>query len=360
MENLRASWETAYSLFWSKFDNCFSYAKTAVRARDYVRGLMSGIERKNGWQLAEFIGVEAPNAVQNFLSRAVWVADKARDQLLKISPSYLLEDGERGSLIIDETGFIKKGGHSAGVKRQYSGTAGRIENSQIGVFMALAGSKGHALVDRELYLPKEWCADRQRLQSVGIHEQAIFQTKQQLAIKMLERAFSHGIQPHWVLADALYGSSYEFRKYLLDKKQAYVVAVSRQQHISMNFQQIRVDAAIENFPPKAWSKITAGTGAKGERWYEWSFTKLCWTASEGMSQYLRARRNIKKPEDISYYFCHAPDEVSLNELARAAGQRWHIESCFEYAKQEVGLDEYEARSWKGWYHHITLSMTGLL
>ena len=220
MENLRAFWETAYSLFCSKFDNCFSYAKTAVRARDYVRGLMSGIERKNGWQLAEFIGDEAPYAVQNFLSRAVWNADKARDQLLKISPSYLLEEAERDSIIIDETGFTKKGSHSAGVKRQYSGTAGRIENSQIGVFMALAGSKGYALVDRELYLPKEWCADRQRLQSVGIHEQAIFQTKQQLAIKMLERAFSHGIQPQWVLADALYGSSYEFRKYLLDKKQA--------------------------------------------------------------------------------------------------------------------------------------------
>lgn len=360
MENLRESWEAAYSLFWSKFDNCFSYAKTAVRARDYVRGLMSGIERKNGWQLAEFIGDEAPYAVQNFLSRAIWDSDKARDQLLKISPSYLLEDGERGSLIIDETGFIKKGSHSAGVKRQYSGTAGRIENSQIGVFMALAGSKGHALVDRELYLPKEWCADRQRLESAGIPVETVFQKKHQLAIKMLERTFSHGIHPQWVLADAIYGSTYEFRKYLLDKKQAYVVAVSKQQHISMNFQQIRVDAAIENFPAEAWNKISAGTGAKGERWYEWAAMKLCWPASEGMSQYLLARRSIKDPLDISYYFCHASDEVTLNDLTRAAGQRWHIESCFEHAKQEVGLDEYEVRSWKGWYRHITLSMVGLL
>lgn len=175
MENLRVSWEAAYSLFWSKFDNCFTYAKTAIRARDYVRGLMSGIERKNGWQLDEYIGDEAPYAVQNFLSRAIWDVDMARDQLLEITPSYLLEEGEAGSLIIDETGFIKKGNHSAGVKRQYSGTAGRIENSQIGVFMALAGSKGHALVDRELYLPKEWCADKQRLASAGIPMETVFQ-----------------------------------------------------------------------------------------------------------------------------------------------------------------------------------------
>lgn len=360
MKNLRECWENAYSIFWSHFDNCFTYTKTAIRARDYVRGLMSGIERKNGWQLAEFIGDEAPYAVQNFLSRAIWSSDMARDQLLEIAPAYLLEKGDMGSLVIDETGFIKKGNHSAGVKRQYSGTAGRIENSQIGVFLALAGAKGHALIDRELYLPKEWCADKSRMKAAGIPEETTFQTKHQLAMKMLDRAFSHGIHPQWVLADALYGSSYEFRKFLLDKNQAYIVAISRQQHITIGFQQIKVDAAVEKFPADAWSKLSAGSGTKGQRWYEWIAIKLCWPASEGMSQYLLVRRSLKETKDMAYYFCHASDAISLDELALAAGARWHIESCFEHAKQEVGLDEYEVRSWKGWYRHITLSMIGLL
>lgn len=284
----------------------------------------------------------------------------ARDQLLEIAPAYLLENGDMGSLIIDETGFIKKGNHSAGVKRQYSGTAGRIENSQIGVFLALAGTRGHALIDRELYLPKEWCADKSRMKAAGIPEETTFQTKHQLAMKMLDRAFSHGIHPQWVLADALYGSSYEFRKFLLDKNQAYIVAMSRQQHITIDFQQIRVDEAVEMFPADAWNKLSAGSGTKGQRWYEWAAMKPCWPASEGMSQYLLVRRNLKATKDMAYYFCHASDDISLDELALAAGARWHIESCFEHAKQEVGLDEYEVRIWKGWYRHITLSMIGLL
>ena len=359
-DSLRTCWEQAYERFWGTFNSCFNYKKTARRAREYVRGLMATLERKNGWQLAEFIGDSSPYAVQNFLSRAVWSADKARDQLTRNAMETLLEKQEAGSLIIDETGFLKKGKHSAGVKRQYSGTAGRIENSQIGVFLALAGSNGHALIDRELYLPKEWCNDRERRKAVGIPDEVVFQTKQELAIGMLKRAFSSGCTPKWVLADALYGSAYEFRKFLLDNSQAYVLAISKSQYININLEQMRVDAAIGNLPEEAWRKLSAGRGSKGERWYEWTSFALCWPAAPGMVQYVLARRGLIDKEDIAYYFCHALAGVELEELVNAAGQRWQVESCFEEAKQEVGLDEYEVRSWDGWYRHITMSMIGLL
>lgn len=360
VDNLRSCWERAYERFWEAFDSCFTYKKTARRAREYVRGLMATLERKNGWQLAEFIGDSSPYAVQNFLSRAIWSADKARDQLTKSAMETLLEKQEAGSLIIDETGFVKKGRHSAGVKRQYSGTAGRIENSQVGVFLALAGSNGHALIDRELYLPKEWCEDKERRKAVGIPNEVGFQTKQELAINMLKRAYSNGCKPQWVLADALYGSAYGFRKFLLDNSQVYVLAISKSQCLTINFDQIRVDAAIENLPEEAWKKLSAGRGSKGERWYEWTSFALCWPAAPGMVQSVLARRGINNKKDMSYYFCHAPAGVGLGELVKAAGQRWQIESCFEEAKQEVGLDEYEVRSWDGWYRHITMSMIGLL
>ena len=360
MEKLREKWEQAYEEFWSHFNKCFAYRKTFVRAQEYVRGLMAGIERKNGWQLAEFIGDKAPYGIQNFLSRAIWNEDLATDQLRSIACSCLLEENERGVLIIDETGFLKKGEHSAGVKRQYSGTAGRIENSQIGVFLALSGARGHALVDRELYLPKEWCADKDRREAVGIPLERIFQTKHELALTMLGRAFDQGMNPQWVLADSLYGSSYDFRKFFLDRGQAYVLAVNSQQCITHELHRVKVKEFVKSLPDDAWQRASAGSGTKGERWYEWAFTKLCWPASEGMSQYFLVRRNIKNPEEVAYYLCHATENITLCELAAAAGQRWHIESCFEQAKQEVGLDEYEVRSFRGWYRHITMSMVGLL
>ena len=157
-----------------------------------------------------------------------------------------------------------------------------------------------------------------------------------------------------------YGSAYKFRKFLLDNSQAYVVAISKSQYITINFDQMRVDAVIGNLPDEAWRKLSAGRGLKGERWYEWTSFALCWPAAPGMVQYVLARRNISEKKELAYYFCHALAGVKLEELVNAAGQRWQIESCFEEAKQEVGLDEYEVRSWDGWYRHITMSMIGLL
>ncbi len=358
LENLRNTWDTAYENFWNCFAQCFVTKKSFERAKSYVRGLMSGVDRKNGWQLAEFVGDPDPYAIQNFLYRATWNVDAVRDNLIEAARASLLCDREKGVLIVDETGFLKQGKHSVGVKRQYSGTAGRIENSQIGVFLALAGSRGRALIDRELYLPdKEWCQDQQRRTSAGIPDEIQFKTKPQLAIEMLERAFVAGLTPEWVLADAAYGNDSKFRRFLEERHQPYVLAISKNQRVWIGSQQIKVEEFVNNLPIENWKFLSVGHGSKGERVHDWLGIRLSYSTEDGMQKYLLARKN---GDDIAYYFCYAPENVSLNDLAEGAGKRWNIECCFETAKQETGLDEYEVRSWQGWYRHITLSMIGLL
>lgn len=358
MEKLRESWEMAYAEFWSGFAQCFVTKKSFKRAQSYVRGLMGGIERKNGWQLAEFTGDVDPYAIQNFLYRATWDVGMMRDKLSVAARETLLCDDEKGVLIIDETGFLKQGDCSAGVKRQYSGTAGRIENSQVGVFLGLAGSKGRVLIDRELYLPeKEWCEKLERRASAGIPEEIKFKTKPQMAIAMLERAFSAGYNPEWVLADAAYGNDSKFRNFLEERQQAYVVGISKSQRIWIDYKQVKVEEFVNSLPRESWKALSVGAGSKGERIHEWIGRKLEYSTAQGMKRYVLARR---KGEEITYYFCYADDNASLDNLAVGAGKRWNIECCFETAKQETGLDEYEVRTWQGWYRHITLSMIALL
>ena len=187
------NWQNIYEDFWANFEKCFHYKTTRYHAERYVRGLLARMERKNGWQMAGYLGDKTPHAIQNFLSRAAWDDEKVRDKLINYAKKLLLSDDEKGVLIVDETGFLKKGIHSVGVARQYTGTAGRIENSQVGVFLTLAGSKGHMLVDCALYLSKAWCEDRNRREKAHIPDTVTFKTKPQLAQKMLERAFSQGI-----------------------------------------------------------------------------------------------------------------------------------------------------------------------
>jgi len=263
-------------------------------------------------------------------------------------------------LIVDETGFLKKGDRSVGVQRQYSGTAGRIENCQIGVFLALASSKGRALIDRELYVPRSWSEDAARRAEASVPEDVVFSTKQRLAQKMLSRAFDVGFSPDWVLADEVYGSDSKFRRFLEERGQAYVLAVSSQQRLWVGFSQKRVDAIGRELSPKEWHRLSAGDGTKGERLYYWTGGQFGVPTEQGLRKWLLLRRSVEKPEEVAYYLCLAPADTSLKELARAAGQRWSIECCFEAAKQETGLDEYEVRSWHGWYRHITLSMLALV
>jgi len=331
----------------------------------YLEALLSGAPRKNGWQLAEQIGDARPWRTQRVLSHVQWDQDAARD----ICRDYVIEHIGRpdGVLVVDETGFLKKGTHSAGVARQYSGTAGRIDNCQIGVFLAYASSKGHALIDRALYLPEAWCADTARRDEAGIPEAVEFATKPVLAREMIERALDAGIPCAWVLGDEVYGSDHKLRAALEQREQAYVLMVrSNEQFWAVRAKKTGWYTAAEladACPASAWQCHSAGAGTKGERIFDWARVPLARRgppqAQPHWQHWLLIRRNRQDPDDVAYYVVFAPANTSLAMLARAAGMRWTVEECFEVAKQEVGLDDYEVRSWQGWYRHITLAMLAL-
>jgi SRSO17 transposase len=331
----------------------------------YLEALLSGAPRKNGWQLAEQIGDARPWRTQRVLSHVQWDEDAARD----ICRDYVIEHigSADGVLVVDETGFLKKGTHSAGVARQYSGTAGRIDNCQIGVFLAYASSQGHALIDRALYLPEAWCADTARRDEAGIPEAVEFATKPVLAREMIERALDAGIPCAWVLGDEIYGSDHKLRAALERREQAYVLMVrSNEQVWAVRAKKTGWYTAAEladACPASAWQCHSAGAGTKGERIFDWARVPLARRgppqAQPHWQHWLLIRRNRQDPDDVAYYVVFAPANTSLAMLARAAGLRWTVEEGFEVAKQEVGLDDYEVRSWQGWYRHITLAMLAL-
>jgi SRSO17 transposase len=354
-----ARWEERFEQLTDAIGPCFKRQDLHRQAIGYVQGLLGRVERKNSWQLSEYLGRDGPYGIQRLLGRASWDAEQARDVLLAYARRHLLSEDEPGVLVIDETGFLKKGRKSVGVQRQYSGTAGRIENCQIGVFMALVGSRGRALVDRELYLPESWCRDRTRCIEAGVPEDVTFATKPQLALKMLKRAFAAGCRPAFVLADEVYGNDSKLRRFLESRGQPYVLAVSRQQRLWVEFRQKRVDEIARTAPARAWQRLSVGDGAKGPRVYDWAASRFGVPTEGGLVHWLLLRRSTSDPDDLAYYLCLAPQGTSGNDLAQAAGRRWAIETCFECAKQETGLDEYEVRSWVGWYRHVTLSMLAL-
>ena len=332
-----------------------------ARVLAYLRGLLGAGERKNGWCLAEAAGERTPDGMQRLLGDAEWDADGVRDDLR----GYVVEHmgDESATLIVDETGFHKKGTKSVGVKRQYSGTAGRVENCQIGVFLAYAGAQGRAFLDRELYLPAEWADDIERRREAGVPEGVEFATKPELARRMIERALAAEVPAAWVTGDEVYGANGELRSWLEGRGQAYVLAVaSRQrvfegseQRVSEDSERCRADELAGAVPATAWSRLSAGDGEKGPRLYDWARTRLDCPV-EGWGRWLLVRRSLADTTDLAYYMAFGPADTSIEELVRVAGARWAIEECFEAAKGEVGLDEYEVRRWDGWYRHITLSL----
>jgi SRSO17 transposase len=357
-----AKWEDRFEQMAEQVGPCFARRDLRRQAVGYVQGLLGHVERKNGWQVSEYLGRDKPYGVQRLLGRASWNADDVRDVLVGYARQHLLAEGEPGVLIVDETGFLKKGSKSAGVQRQYSGTAGRIENCQVGVFLALAGSRGRALIDRELYLPESWCADQKRCDEAGVPQDVAFATKPKLAMRMLARAFNDdsGMQPEYVLADEVYGSDSKFRRFLENRGQPYVVAVTGQQRLWVQFEQKRVDEIAQTtIPRKAWFRLSVADGAKGPRVYDWAAARFGARTEHGLVRWLLIRRSVEDPAELAYYLCLAPPQATAKDLAIAASKRWSIESCFEAAKQETGLDEYEVRSWDGWYRHVTLSMLAL-
>ena len=336
----------------------FARAEPRARVREYLSGLVAGLERKNGWTLAERAGEVSPDGMQRLLRHADWDTREVRDDVRGYVIEYLGDPG--GVLIADETGFIKKGTRSAGVQRQYSGTAGRTENCQIGVFLAYASVHGHALIDRELYIPQSWTGDRERCRGAGIPDDVAFATKPQLAQAMLARAIDARVPFAWFTADEVYGQAPYLREWLEDRDVFYVLAIKCRDTLTTPEGSQRADAVVAALPARAWQRLSAGAGAHGPREYDWARVPVrtgAWRAGRG--HWLLARRSLKDPDDVAYYACYGPRRCRLVDLAWIAGSRWHVEECFQQAKNEAGLDHYQVRSWRAWYAHITLSMLAL-
>ena len=335
----------------------FARSESRQRALAYLRGLLSSAERKNSWQVAEVCGEPNPYGFQYLLSRADWDADAVRDELHRYIIQHLGDPD--GVLVLDETGFVKKGRHSAGVARQYTGTVGKVENCQIGVFLGYASPLGQTLLDRELYVPKAWTDDRERCQQVGIPEDRPFATKPQLARQMLTRAFGAGVPAKWVTGDCVYGNDRRLRLWLEAQSQAYVLAVSGQEYIWLDGHQRQVKTILAGLPEDGWRRLSAGAGAKGPRWYEWRWLPMAAPLEADWGRWLLVRRRVSEPAELTAFVVFGWQAPPLEEVVRVAGSRWTIESGFEAAKGEVGLDHYEVRTWTGWYRHITLAMWAL-
>ena len=352
-----AVWGAAFEEVCERIGPVFARSETRERAQVYLRGLLSPIERKNGWQLAEEAGEATPYAMQYLLDRARWESDLLRD-LLRAYVCEQLGDPE-AVLVIDETGFVKKGTKSVGVQRQYSGTAGRIENCQLGVFLSYASSKGHTLLDREVYLPKSWTQHPARCREADVPIEVGFATKPELAARMLWRTLDAGVPCAWVTGDTVYGSHRPLRAGLEARQQAYALAVTCQEHVEVAGNQQRVDQLAQHVAPQDWQRLSAGAGSKGPRLYDWARLPLSSPVPAGWERWLVIRRSIPagaEPPELAYVLVFARQGTTLQQMVPVIGSRWTVEQCFEVGKGEVGLDEYEVRSWQGWYRHITLCM----
>ena len=331
------------------------FGRVEVRRRvgRYLRGLLASVERKNGWQLAEELGEESAHGVQRLLAEADWDEEAVRDDLR----AYVMEHlGEAdGILVVDETGFVKKGKKSAGVARQYSGTAGRRENSQVGVFLLYASSKGSAFIDRTLYLPEEWTQDRVRCREAGIPDEVEFATKGELAKLMLERAYASGVPADWVVGDTVYGYD-ELRVWLEEQQKNYVLAVPETHQVWVQGRPQPVGLVAALLPQEAWGVLSAGEGSKGPRLYEWAWLQLSEVTPSGRARWVLIRRSLSDPSKRAYYRASGPAQTTLPELVRVAGSRWKVEEGYEQAKGEVGLDQYEVRTWRAWYRYVTLAL----
>lgn len=328
-------WEAGLEEMFARIGGRFRQRRTWQRAQAYVRGLLSKAERKNGWQLAEQSGEASPDGMQRLLNSYHWDADGVRDDLRAYVVDHL--GHEQGVLVADESGVLKKGTKSAGVQRQYSGTAGRIENCQIGVFLTYASQRGRALIDRELYLPEHsWCDDRDRCRQAAIPDEVAFATKPQLAQRMIERALAADVPFGWFTADEVYGQHRGLRTWLEGGTESG---------------PRRADALAALLPDRAWQTLSCGQGAKGPRLYDWALIDTSSPAHR-----LLVRRSLAAPSQLAYFICHSPARAPLSVLLAVVGVRWTVEECFQAAKNEVGLDHYQVRLWHAWYRHATLAM----
>lgn len=357
-------WSDDFAAFQARFASLFHRREPREQCARYLRGLLALVERKNGWQLAEVVGDETPDRTQRLLYQDQWDADEARDILQELVKETFGE-GE-GIGIVDESGFLKKGTHSVGVKRQYSGTAGKVENCQIGTFLSYATCRGHVFLDRRLYLPEEWSTDQTRRAQAKVPEDVRFQTKPEQAAEMLEHAWGQGIPMRWVVGDEVYGESVPLRDTIRANQRLYVLAVRSDTQVWVRHapgvtpagRLSTVATAVARWPESQWQRLVVAEGEKGPRIYDWACQRVLESRDGyfGPPAWLLARRSVSDATEIAYYLAHASTDTPLLTLAQVASSRYTVEQCIEEAKGETGLDEYEVRYWHSWYRHITLSM----
>src|SRR5215472_3471204 len=340
----------------------FRRAEARSRAGRFLYALLAPVERKNGWQLAEELGERSPHGVQRLLAEADWDEEAVRDELRRYVVEHL-GDAD-GVLVVDETGFLKKGKKSAGVANQYSGAAYGLANSQVGVFLLYASGRGAAFLDRDLYLPDEWLMDPVRCREAGIPEGSTLTSKGELAKGMLARAFAAGVPADWVVGDTLYGYD-ELRLFLEEQHKHYVLAIPETHLVWVAGRQQPIGYLAALRPDAAWTVLSAGEGSQGPRLYEWAWFQLpevrepvgdAEGSSSEQARFLLVRRNLSDPSKRAYYRVAGPATLTLSEVVHIAGRRWTIEEGIEEAKGEVGLDHYEVRTYRAWYRFMTLAL----
>ena len=332
----------------------FARVEPRRRARAFVLGLLSGLRRKNCWTIAEQAGDATPDGMQHLLSGVRWDADVVRDDVR----AYVVEHlgGADAVLVVDETGDVKKGTATAGVQRQYSGTVGRVENCQVAVFLSYAAPAGHALIDRELYLPRSWAADPAQCAAAGIPDKTVFATKPGLARRMLGRALDAGTPAAWVTGDEVYGADPGLRADLERCQIGYVLAVAASHQVVTAAGPGQARQIAARVPRPAWQRYSAGQGAKGHRWYDWAWLAI--DPARPGHRHLLIRRN-RRTRELAFYRCYSPRHASLSALAKLAGIRWTTEENFQAGKGLTGLDEHQVRLWDSWYRWTTLAMLAL-
>jgi SRSO17 transposase len=374
-------WADEFEAFHSQFSPLFGRREVQEQAVKYLQGLISPVERKNGWQLAEAVGDKRPDATQRLMYSTKWDADAVRDELQRF---VLAQFGDADGIgVVDESGFLKKGVKSAGVQRQYSGTAGKTENCQLGVFLTYATAPGHTFLDRRLYLPESWCADAERCAEAKIPTDIVFATKPALAVAMLRHAWRMGVPMRWVTGDEVYGEASYLRDAVAASGRWYVLAVRahssvwltrpevavpawcgrgrkpvKERVLDDSVQPMPIPALVASWPDSHWRRLEVAGGEKGPRVYDWACQRVVENQNQmpGRDAWLLVRRSLTDPHECAYFLSNAPTETDLLTLARIASTRYTIEQCIEEGKGETGLDHYQVRSWPSWYRHITLSM----
>ena len=374
-------WFADFEDFQARFAPFFARSEPRGAARRYVRGLLAPVQRKNCWQMAEAVGENDPQRMQRLLYSAQWDEDGARDELQRFVVEQFGDEGGIG--VVDETGFLKKGSKSVGVKRQYTGTAGKVENCQVGVFLTYSSPGGRTSLDRRLYLPQDWCEDEGRRREAQVPDEVSFKTKPELAGEMLEHAWAQGVAMAWVTGDEVYGDAPKVRDAVGGKGKRYVLVVSCHTPVwrerpplekpvagAMGRPRTRprlaqgapaaetVAAVIAARPSESWQRLTVSEGEKGPRTYDWTCVRVVESRNKlpGPESWLLARRSVTDPTGIAYHLSNAPQNTPLQTMAEVAAARWSIETTIEEGKGETGLDEYEVRYWHSWHRHITLSM----